>query len=112
MEELQTLFEAIDRDGNGELTYEEVCRHYVSDTAFLCAKKPEKVEITDPNYMSQDRFEGFWQAFDPTYMNAEMTQVERDNFLDAIAEVNLFDDMTDAEIMAAFDSYDLDEDGI
>ena len=39
-EELIPLFEAIDRDDNGELTYEEVCRHYLIDVAYFCAAEP------------------------------------------------------------------------
>ena len=45
-------------------------------------------------------------------MNADMTEVERDDFIMAVAEVNIFDDMSDIAILASFDNYDLNDDGI
>ena len=57
-------------------------------------------------------FEGFWKAFDTDYMNSDMTEVERDDFIMAVAEVNMFDFMSDDVILATFDHYDLNDDGI
>lgn len=45
-------------------------------------------------------------------MNSEMTEVERSNFINAVTEVNMFDDMSDADLLASFDNYDLDDNGI
>ena len=45
-------------------------------------------------------------------MNSDLTEVERDDFIQAVAEVNMFDDMSDNAIMAAFDNYDVNDDGI
>ena len=45
-------------------------------------------------------------------MNAEMTEVERSNFINAVTEVNMFDDMSDADLLASFDNIDLDVNGI
>ena len=36
-EELEILFNAVDKNEDGEVVYEEVCRHYVSDTDFICS---------------------------------------------------------------------------
>lgn len=51
-EELQTLFDAIDKDANGEVTHEEVCRHYVNDSEFICVTyiQPETISVIKPDY--------------------------------------------------------------
>lgn len=60
--ELEALFAIVDKDGNGEVTFEEVCRHYVSDTDLVCGEDPYdmKREIIEPDFVSQDHFDGFW----------------------------------------------------
>ena len=112
--ELEALFAIVDKDGNGEVTFEEVCRHYVSDTDLVCGEDPYamKKEIIEPDFISQDHFDGFWLAFDSDYMNGDLTEVQRDDFILAVAEVNMFDYMSDNAILAAFDNYDVNDDGI
>ena len=70
------------------------------------------VNMTDPNFHDQEVFVGFWASFDSDYMNAEMTEVERANFINAVTEINMFDDLSDAEKLALFDTHDYDNDGI
>jgi len=51
-EDLQTLFDAVDKDGSDDLTYEEACRYYVSDTEFVCVTHlpPEEIVVNKPDY--------------------------------------------------------------
>ena len=52
MDELQTLFDAIDKDGSDDLTQEEACRYYVSDSDFVCVThlQDEKIDLIQPDY--------------------------------------------------------------
>ena len=45
-------------------------------------------------------------------MNQEMTEVQRENFIMAVTEVHLFKDLSDDDLLDAFDAYDLDDDGV
>lgn len=45
-------------------------------------------------------------------MNAEQTEVTRDDFIMAVSEVLIFTNISDENILNSFDHYDLDNDGI
>ena len=45
-------------------------------------------------------------------MNSAMTEVERENFIMAVTQVNVFEDMSDAELLDTFDDLDVDDDGV
>ena len=45
-------------------------------------------------------------------MNAEQTEVSREDFIMAVTEVLIFQDISDDNILNTFDHYDLDNDGI
>lgn len=45
-------------------------------------------------------------------MNADQTEVSRDDFIMAVTEVLIFNDISDENILNTFDHYDLDNDGI
>ena len=53
-QDLETLFDAIDKDVNGEVTLEEVCRHYVKDSEFVCVtyvqQAFEPITVIKPDY--------------------------------------------------------------
>ena len=52
-EDLQTLFDVIDKDANGEVTEEEVCRHYVQDSEFVCVTYynfPDPIDVIRPDF--------------------------------------------------------------
>lgn len=58
-EELVELFAQIDTDGSGELSQDEVCRHYMGDFDFYCNKDGDGQDqgIIDPDYKSLTEFE-------------------------------------------------------
>ena len=60
-EELQALFDAVDKNGDSEVTHGEVCRHYASLPMLTCSQLID-VTVTDPDYAAQQGplFEDFW----------------------------------------------------
>ena len=117
-EAMEAILLQIDLDNDGFYNYDEISRHFVLDSDWLCAGGPEgrvfwdkNITIIQPNYKKPTPFEKFWLQFDDDHMNQDMTEIEMANWISASAGVTLFEDMSQAEILAEFDVHDLNGDG-
>ena len=46
--EMEDILAGMDRDGDGFLSYNEMCRHFVHDSEFFCGEPQMKLEMTEP----------------------------------------------------------------
>lgn len=97
--ELEALFSQIDRNLDGELDYNEACRHYVSNNPLFCPSDRQGL-VTDPDFYTPTEFDHFWWQFDEDHMSVDLNAVEREDWIEAVAEVNMFSEMTAEEVAA------------
>ena len=74
---LEALFAQIDLNSDGMFDYNEICRHFVHDSDWLCAGEQIQVlkEIILPDFKSYTPFDWFWAEFDENHMNSDETEV-------------------------------------
>ena len=117
-EALEALFVSIDLDGDGVFNYNEICRFWVHDSDFFCGGDRIQWErlVIQPDYKAPEPaptpFEQFWGQFDAAHMNQDATEISMDDWISASAGVTLFEDMTEAEVLAQFEAHDLNGDDV
>jgi len=115
---LEALFLKVDLDGDGLFNYNEICRHFVHDSDFFCGGDRILLDqqVTQPDFKKPEPvptpFEQFWGQFDADHMNQDATEIEMADWISASAGVTLFEDMTEAEVLAQFEVHDLNGDDV